>query len=287
MHDALGPHDAASPPIDLDAYLGRIGHSGARDPSLATLAAVHRRHAESIAFENLSPLTGEPVRLDPGSIEAKLVRGGRGGYCFEHNLLLRHALTDLGFGVTCLAARVLWNRPEDAVTARGHMLLLVDLPEGRHVADVGFGGMTLTGPLRLDTEEAQVTPHERFRILSGARGFTMQAEVAGQWRTLYRFDLQPQVQVDYEVTSWYLSNHPESHFVTGLVAARPAGDRRYALRGVEFAVHHLGGASEHRVLGTVAEIRQVLEGPFQLTLPPGPALDRALDRLLAARRAAP
>jgi len=34
-------------------------------------------------------------------------------------------LERLGFGVTRLAARGLWNQPEDARTARGHMLLAV------------------------------------------------------------------------------------------------------------------------------------------------------------------
>lgn len=38
----------------------------------------------------------------------------------------------------------------------------------------------------------------------------------------YRFGLQEQLQADYEVASWYLSNHPQSHFVTGLIASRPA-----------------------------------------------------------------
>ncbi len=33
---------------------------------------------------------------------------------------------------------------------RGHMLLLVELAEGPHIVDVGFGGLTLTGVLALE-----------------------------------------------------------------------------------------------------------------------------------------
>jgi len=112
-------------PLDLDAYFERIGYRGERTATLPTLQEIHRLHPAAIPFENLNPLLGLPVRLDLASIEAKLVRSRRGGYCFEHNLLLAEVLERLGFGVTRLAARVLWNQPEDARTARGHMLLAV------------------------------------------------------------------------------------------------------------------------------------------------------------------
>lgn len=73
--------------LDLAAYFARINLDGA--PSLA---AVHRAHATSIPFENLDPWSGQPVSLDLVEIERKLVRDGQGGYCFEHNLLLKSAL---------------------------------------------------------------------------------------------------------------------------------------------------------------------------------------------------
>jgi len=99
------------------------------------------------------------------------------------------------------------------------------------------------------------------------------------WKPLYRFDLQEQFLPDYEVTNWYLSNHPDSHFVNGLIAARAAPDRRYALHNNELAVHHLNGNTERRILATAAELRAALEGPFGLTLPDVPELDAALVRL--------
>src|SRR5262245_56084487 len=100
--------------IDLGAYLERIGYAGPRTATIETLRALHARHPDAIPFENLNPLLRWPVLLDAASLDKKLVRGGRGGYCFEHNLLFRHALTALGFRTTCLAARVLWNAPEGA-----------------------------------------------------------------------------------------------------------------------------------------------------------------------------
>src|SRR5689334_9048986 len=133
--------------IDLDAYFERIGYTGAGTPTLDTLRVILLRHTEAIAFENLDPLLRRRVRLDAASLERKLVRDGRGGYCFEHNLLLRHALEGIGFAVTGLAARVIWNAPEGALRPRTHMLLRVQVEGTPYLADVGFGGQTLTGPL--------------------------------------------------------------------------------------------------------------------------------------------
>ena len=135
--------------MDLGAYFTRIGFNGARAPTLATLRALHLAHAQSIAFENLNPLLGWRVALDLASLEEKLVRSRRGGYCYEQNALLAAALRELGFSVTGLAARVLWNVAEDAIRMRSHMLLKVDIDGEPHIADVGFGGLSLTGPLRL------------------------------------------------------------------------------------------------------------------------------------------
>jgi N-hydroxyarylamine O-acetyltransferase len=182
-----------------------------------------------------------------------------------------------------LAARVTWNAAQGFVSARTHMLLHIELEEGVHLADVGFGGMTLTGPLRLQVDVEQETPHEPFRLVAAGSEFIMQAKVRDDWKSLYRFDLQEQVLPDYEVTNWYLANHPQSRFVRNLVGARPTPDRRYALLNNEFAVHFRGGPSERRVLEGVADLRDVLENALLIELPDVPQLDHALLRALQRR----
>lgn len=219
------------------------------------------------------------MRLDPESLQQKLVQQGRGGWCYEHNLLLSYVLRALGFRVTWLAARVLWNAPEGVVPARSHMLLRVDLPGKPYIADVGFGGLTLTAPLRLVADAEQATPHGLFRLIRAGEEYVQQARLQDNWQTLYRFGLHEQVLADYEVSNWYLSNHPASFFTTGLVAARPDRDRRYALRNNELAVHFLDGKTERRTLASAEELRQVLEGPFRIKLPDSAEVNAALQRL--------
>jgi N-hydroxyarylamine O-acetyltransferase len=273
----MGP---ASP--NLDAYFARIGYEGRAEPTLETLRAIHALHASAIPFENLSPLLGEPVPLDLPSLERKLVEGRRGGWCFEHNLLFAHVLRAIGYAITPLAARVRWNVPAHVATPRSHCLLLLDIGGERHIADVGFGGLTLTSPLALDPGVEQATPHEPHRVVEAGAGFALEAKVAGEWQRLYVFDLHEQLQADYEVSNWYLANFPQSQFVTGLVCARADRERRHALRNTRYAIHHAGGATERRFITRLDELKAVLQEELRVPLPDSPRLDDALQRVIDA-----
>ncbi|QSR85346.1 arylamine N-acetyltransferase [Methylacidimicrobium sp. B4] len=264
----------------LDSYFARIGYGGPATASLETLCSLHALHPQAIPFENLDPLLGRVVALDLGSIEQKLVLGGRGGYCFEQNLLFAEILRSLGFPVTGLAGRVCWNVPEGATRPRTHMALRVDL-ERPYLVDVGFGGLTFTAPLWLETGLVQETSHEPMRIVRSGEGLLTQVLLRGEWRSLYHFDLQPQLPVDYEMANWYLCSHPESPFRKELVAARPDAGRRYALRNHELTIHRLDGTSERRRLASGTEIRRVLEEDFRLTPPEEPRLDDLLEAIAA------
>lgn len=266
--------------VDLNAYFRRIGYSGDRSPTLKTLQEIHLHHAIAIAFENLNPLLKQPVPLDLKSLQQKLIYQGRGGYCFEQNLLLRSVLIALGFQVTSLAARVLWNLPEGTTTPRSHMLLQVNLNQEQYIIDVGFGGLTLTTPLSLTPNTEQNTAHEPFRLLVVDHIYIMQAYIAQVWKSLYSFDLQEQKLPDYEVSNWYVSTHPNSLFVNTLIAARPDWGCRYALRNNQLTTHYLDGQTKRRVLTTVEELRTALEYVFGLQLSALTGLDVALQRLV-------
>lgn len=271
---------SAGTDVDLAAYAARVGAAGPLEPSLETLRTLHRLHPVAIPFENLTTLLGESPSLDVPSLERKLVRSGRGGYCFEHNRLFGAVLETLGFTVTGLAARVLWERDPGTVIPRTHMLLAVDVGGERYIADVGFGGLTLTAPLVLVPEVEQATPHETFRLRRHDGGFVLEVQVRNEWRPLYWFDETIHLPIDFEVLNHFVATHPSSPFRSMLVCARALPDRRLALRNGRFTVRRFGGDAESRELQSVAALRRVLGDDFGIALPEESILDDVLEQVL-------
>jgi N-hydroxyarylamine O-acetyltransferase len=264
--------------IDLAAYFHRIGYNGPRTATLDTLHSLHLLHPQAIAFENIDPFLHRPVELDLAALQGKLLGGDRGGYCFEQNILFMHVLRATGFTVSGLAGRVLWGRPEDSITPRSHMLLRIDLDGQTWLADVGFGGLTQTAPLLFEPGIEQRTPHESFRIVENGAYYRMQANTGGDWRTLYRFDLQEQFEVDYAITNYFLATNPSSHFRTGLIAARPFPGGRHSLANNRLTTHRLGDESVRRELTSAGEIIEALRTLFGITLADPAVFEAALRR---------
>lgn len=250
---------------DLSAYFRHISYAGGREPNLAALAGIVAAHAGAIPFENLDVLLRQPIRLDAAALVDKLVHRRRGGYCFEHNTLLREVLTALGFAVEGLSARVVWMRGPDDIPPRSHMLLRVALPDGNYLADVGFGGLTLTAPLRFAPGVEQTTPHEPHRLVERESGeLELQARLDGDWVALYRFEPRlVQQPIDYEPANWFTSTHPDSIFVGNLMCARPDAECRYALLNSRFTVRRPGRPPQHRALRDAGELAEVLAKHFR------------------------
>ncbi len=80
-----------------------------------------------------------------------MMTGGRGGYCFEQNMLFRAGLRSIGFDITSLQGRFVRALAIDVPRPAIQMVLQVNLPEGPHIADLGFGNLAPTCALRLDT----------------------------------------------------------------------------------------------------------------------------------------
>jgi N-hydroxyarylamine O-acetyltransferase len=251
--------------IDLDAYLARVGYTGPLAATAETLDGLHLAHSTRIPFENLDIFLGRPIRLDLESLQAKLVRGRRGGYCFEQNLLFAAVLEAVGFRVTRLAARVRYRATK--LLPRTHMLLAVEADGGPWLADVGFGGSGPLLPVRLDDcgEQRQFLWSYRVTDEGGAR--VLQGGGPGGWQDFYTFTAEPQEVVDYEVASYYVSTHPDSPFTRTLAAQLPTPEARYLLRNRELIVER-GTGAETRVVSD-DELPDLLARLFGLTVPPG------------------
>jgi N-hydroxyarylamine O-acetyltransferase len=256
----------------LANYLARIGHSGATTVSLETLKSLQLAHLAAIPFEALDPLLRRPVNLDPASVQAKLVDSQRGGYCYEHNLLFRSALQAIGFQVTGLAGRVCWMSPPDSpLGPKTHMMLKVDLADGAYLADVGFGACLLDAPLQLKADVEQATAMGTYRLTRSDGLFSLSAKRQAGWRTMYVFDLQPQIQADYELGNWFTSTNPFIPLTTRLIMERLAGGRRYRLIDRLLSTEARDGeVIAERTLRSASELSEAMRDTFKVT-PPAPA----------------
>jgi len=266
---------------NLKLYLQRLGFDAPPAPTLESLRLLQLRHTGVFAFENLATITGAPVLIDLPSIEEKVLLGGRGGYCYELNNLFFALLLELGFDARAISGRVVMNQPEGSWTARTHRLSLVTIDDVRYITDVGFGGMVPTAPLLLDTEAEQPTPHEPYRIEKQPDGYMLRANVAGEWRPMYLFDLQRQEDIDYTIGNWYVSTHPESPFSQRLMVARTGEGWRKTLNNGSFATHRMGASSERREVAQVGELIELLAREFDLHLADVPHVRQSLARIIA------
>ncbi len=235
--------------VDLELYFNRIGFTGDPLPNIEVLEALQLMHLQSIPFENIDPFLGIPVYLSPMALQRKLIENKRGGYCFEHNLLLKNVLEQIGFSVSGLAARVRWQVEAGTVTPASHMMLKVEVNEIDYLVDAGFGGQVPTVPLKIVPNLIQATPHGDFRIVVENNYFVLQAKVIDSWLPVYSFDYSERYQSDYEVINYYLCNSYDSHFVRNLMIALPAEGHRKSLR--TNLVGPLGRSrSENSIVGT-------------------------------------
>lgn len=253
------------PRIDLNAYFHRIGYTGAREPTLATLNRLIFRHVQTIPFENLDVLLGCTIALDPVSIERKLIHERRGGYCFEQNGLFQVVLETLGFEITPISARVRWQRPRDFTPARTHLFTRVEIDGVSWLADVGVGGMSPSAALRLELDTEQPTPHELRRLVKNEAIYYHQVRLGSEWQDICEFTLESMPPIDREVANWFTSTHPNSHFKSNILVGRAAANgARVTLLDNKFTLRDENGKAETRMLASKQELLAVLAEYFGL-----------------------
>lgn len=260
--------------LDLDAYFARIGYTGSREPTSATLAAIHRAHVAAIPFENIDVALGRGVKTGLADIEAKLVATRRGGYCFEHNPLLAAVLTRLGFGVRRGSARGPMG-PEQHSPIRygmGHAMMVARAEDQSYLCDVGVGYLGASTPVPLVDGAEFVDGAWRYRTHRVTAGPDFQGWMLGlalptAWSNVYAFSEQPCFAADYADQNFIATDHPASPFPTQLLVQRTGPDDRWSLRDLDLSRRRAGQAAQTRQLRP-DELPAVLSDVFGLTLDP-------------------
>lgn len=265
----------------LPAYLARLGLAAPPPPTVAGLAALQAAHRQAITFENVDVLLGRPILIDSDAVFAKLVAGGRGGYCFEQNRLYADMLEVLGFTQRPLLARPRLGLPEGFIGPRTHVLLLAEVEGQSWIADAGFGG-SFVPPLPLRHGAEAATPdgaHHRLRRVALPDGEWLveragpqastdgRAQDHGDWQAQYSFDLTPVMPMDLEQANHWTFTWPGSRFVAGPIISRVLHAGFAALSGTALSIAD-NGAVERREIASEAEWRDVLAEHFALSFTP-------------------
>lgn len=221
--------------LDLDAYLARTGAGRPAAPDLAALTHLHRAHALTIPFENLDVPLGRGVSVALADVQAKLVGARRGGYCYEHALLLSAVLSTVGFTVTRRLARI--GDPEVLARGRSHLVTLVDLDGQTWLADTGFGSGLLE-PVPLVDGLVTTQGGWAFRTVLGLDGGWRLQERShdGAWATHYTVPDEQTFPVDVEHANHVTATSPGSRFVGQVVVQRKDDERARLLVGNRYTV---------------------------------------------------
>jgi N-hydroxyarylamine O-acetyltransferase len=246
---------AASPAgaigADLFAgYLKRLGVAAAPPPDLASLAHLMARHMQTVPFENLDVMAGTARPLSTETALQKVVAEGRGGFCYELNEAFRALLEYLGFAVYRVEARV-WQAAAPRFGAPfDHLALIVALPEGEFLVDVGYGDSN-RAPMRL--------PRDETRDVSG--DYTLAPVRDGYWslsssKPLYEMTLTPQPLEAFASMCRYHQTSPESIFSKGLICTRATETGRITLARDRLTIIDGGRRTDTLRMDTAAVLRE-------------------------------
>jgi N-hydroxyarylamine O-acetyltransferase len=259
----------------LDALLTRIGLDRTPAADAEGLRVLHRAYLARMPYEDLAVQLGETGPLDEAALAERVLRDGRGGYCFELNTLLAALLRAVGFVVTHHEAVVGGEGPTN------HMALLVHLDDERWLADAGLGegfvvplpfreGRVVVGPFSYSLErENGVTWWMGQHEWGSFSGFRMTEEEA----PLSAFDEHHR----------RLASDPSSSFVKTLVVQQPHEDRIVTLRARTLS--SIGpSVDSKRVVEDRDELAATLRGVFGITVA-GERLDRLWTQATAQHEA--
>jgi N-hydroxyarylamine O-acetyltransferase len=206
------------------AYLRRLGLEARPAPGAAALTELMARHMRVVPFENLDIVAGTARFLSTGEALQKVAVNGRGGFCYELNEAFRALLDHLGFAVRRIEARVWQASAQQFGAPFDHLVLVVSLPEGEFLVDVGFGDSN-RAPMRLPDDQAQDISGD-YRLLPARDGYSC---LSSKTQPLYEMTLAGQPLQAFAAMCRYHQSSPESIFSKGLICTRATETGRITL----------------------------------------------------------
>lgn len=267
---------------DIDLYWDKLGLTPPagdvpRDKEL--LDRIIFAHQCAIPFENLDVFDRHiNVSLGIGDVFDKVVRGNRGGYCFELNGLFHEFLQEVGYEVMPCVGRSLKDR--GYVYPFTHRGIIATVDGQRLFCDVGYGGPMPACAVPLE-DGCEIAAHgQSFRIERGE----------GNWWNIYYLGStdvleqaratgegghevvpvtgildEPMQLTDYVVLSHFCATSPLSVFTQWRMVNRRTPDGNVSITADEFTRVSGEGKEVVKIVDEL-QFRQILQDEFGIIM---------------------
>jgi N-hydroxyarylamine O-acetyltransferase len=257
--------------IDLNTYFNRIAYQGVRECTSQSLVAIHRQQCWHIPFDMLDPHLGIPPSLDPDYLFEKLVNHKRGGGCSQINELLALVLSEMGFKVERLMARVLYELPKDKIPTLAHKTLLVECGNQKWLCDTGFGSNSLIEPIPFVLDQVFHQFNAAFMLVKDENyGFKLITEFEKNWVDLYAFNLSTYFPEDFNAMHFYNCCNADMLFVKHAIVTMPFAQGRKILKDRTYKERTPNGTNTIEI-ASVEQYHQLLKQKFNIELPDNPS----------------
>lgn len=250
---------------EITEYLSRIKLDDCNN-NLEGLTKLQEHHMENIPFENLDVVIGRKIELDYSNLFEKIIKNERGGYCFELNILFSNLLKSLGFTPKPVLGRV-WLRNPEETPPRNHLAHIIDIQGKLYVTDVGFGGLTTRIPLEIN-ETSEINDKDGIiRILPfGDNQFMIQRQIDNEWSNQYSFENVDISEEDIQISNYYMSTNPKSHFINDNFIGKFTENGRIGLYNNQMSTRKGINVVEKKHVPYGSEWIETLKNQFDLKL---------------------
>lgn len=250
--------------IQINQYLQRIEYNHTLSADLPALCKLQWAHITHIPYENLDILAGIPLSLNTQDLFQKIVAGKRGGYCFELQGLYGELLKSSGFPVAQYSARFM-DEP-GIVQMRRHRVLVVQIGGIRYLTDVGIRSESPRVPLKLVYDEVQTDNICEYKFQKDSfYGWVLcQKERGKDWKALYGFTEEPQIDDDFVMPSFYCEKHPDSTFNKFMKISIFSGESNFTLVNGIFQEYRNAKVQLRKKLTSQSETSDILKTYFGL-----------------------
>ena len=249
--------------INVNSYLKRI-HEKREKPSVSYLKKLHKAHLINIPFENLDIHYKNKIILDYKKIYEKIVRRGRGGFCYELNGLFYHLLFHLGFDSYLISARV--KKEGKFSEDYDHMAILVLLEGETWLVDVGFGDSFIY-PKKIETDGVQMDYVDYWRVVSDPNEnlILQQSDDCSVFQSKYLFTRKEKQPIQFLERCAFHQTSRESNFTQQKIITRLTEKGRVTLTERKLKILELGSSNEQEIMNE-DEFLSKLQQHFSISL---------------------